>query len=106
MERAIGSLRDRAEEIARETMERRQEQRALEEEARAQYERKMTIYEDAESDPLDELRFPPGWSGEVARARSLWCSIRRSRQRETLVEEPDEVAEAPTERPPRRSQSS
>jgi hypothetical protein len=102
MERAIGSLRDRAEEIARETMERRQEQRALEEEARARYERKMTIYEDAESGPLDELRFPPGL--ERGDSESEVSTMFHSSEpiTETLVEEPDEVAEAPAQRLPEK----
>jgi len=83
-------------------MERRQEQRALEEEARAQYERKMTIYEDAESDPLDELRFPPGLERGGSESEVSMVFHSSEPTTETLVEEPDEVAEAPTERPPEK----
>ena len=60
MERAMGSVRNHVKDIVRETRERRHEQHASEEEARVQHERKMTVYEDAEAGPLDELWFPPG----------------------------------------------
>ena len=98
MERAIGSLRDRAEEIARETMERRREQRAMEEEeARALHERKMTIYEDAEPGPFDELRFPPGLErgGSESETSAMFHSSEPTA--DTLVEEPDEVMGEPDE---------
>jgi hypothetical protein len=98
MERAIETLRHRAEEIARDTMERRREQRAIEEEeARALHERKMTIYEDAESGPLDELRFPPGLErgGSESEVSALFSSHSSEPTTETLVEEPEEVTEEP-----------
>jgi len=94
MEHAIGSVRNHVEEIARETMERRQEQRTLEEEAQLQRERKMTIYEDAETGPLDALQFPPGLEREASdsEAASLFHSSEPTT--ETLVEEPDQEPEA------------
>jgi hypothetical protein len=94
MEHAIGSVRNHVEEIARETMERRQEQRTLEEEAQLQRERKMTIYEDAETGPLDALQFPPGLEREASdsEAGSLFHSSEPTM--ETLVEEPDQETEA------------
>jgi hypothetical protein len=108
MERAIGTLRHRAEEIARDTMERRREQRAIEEEeARALHERKMTIYEDAEPGPLDELRFPPGLErgasdSEVSTAPHSSHSSEPTT--ETLVEEPGQITEEPeAERLPEKS---
>ncbi len=98
MERAIGSLRDRAEEIARETMERRREQRAMEEEeARALHERKMTIYEDAEPGPFEELRFPPGLErgGSESEASAMFHSSEPTT--DTLVEELEQVTDEPDE---------
>ncbi|KAI0251698.1 hypothetical protein BJV78DRAFT_418666 [Lactifluus subvellereus] len=99
MERAIGTLRHRAEEIARDAMERRREQRAIEEEeARALHERKMTIYEDAEPGPLDELRFPPGL-GRGASDSEVSATPHSSHSSEptteTLVEEPGQITEEP-----------
>jgi hypothetical protein len=93
MEHAIGSVRNHVEEIARETMERRQEQRTLEEEAQLQRDRKMTIYEDAETGPLDALQFPPGLEREASdsEAASLFHSSEPTT--ETLVEEPDQETE-------------
>ncbi|KAI9439118.1 hypothetical protein H4582DRAFT_117902 [Lactarius indigo] len=98
MERAIGSLRDRAEEIARETMERRREQRAMEEEeAKALHERKMTIYEDAEPGLFDELRFPPGLErgGSESDASAMFHSSEPTA--DTLVDEPEQVMDEPNE---------
>jgi hypothetical protein len=93
MERAIGSVRSHVEEIARETMERRQEQRALEEEARAQRDRKMTIYEDAETGPLDALQFPPGQEYEASDSETPSLFHSSEPTTETLVEEPDQEIE-------------
>src|SRR6266702_6089980 len=98
MERASGSLRDRAEEIARETMERRREQRAMEEEeARALHERKMTIYEDAEPGPFEEQRFPPGLErgGSESEASAMFHSSEPTT--DTLVEELEQVTDEPDE---------
>ena len=98
MERAIGSLRHRAEEIARETMERRREQRAIEEEeARALHERKMTIYEDAEPGSLDELRFPPGLErgGSESEASATFHSSEPTT--DTFVEDPEQITDEPDE---------
>jgi len=98
MERAITSLRDRAEEIARETMERRREQRAMEEEeARALHERKMTIYEDAEPGLFDEPHFPPGLErgGSESEISAIFHSSEPTT--DTLVEEPEQVTGEPDE---------
>ncbi|KAH9979603.1 hypothetical protein BGW80DRAFT_607075 [Lactifluus volemus] len=98
MERAIGTLRHRAEELARETLERRREQRAIEEEeARVLHERKMTIYEDAEPGPLDELRYPPGLERRASEneASALSPSHSSAPTTETLVEEPEQESEKP-----------
>jgi hypothetical protein len=103
MERAVSSLRDRAEEIARETMERRREQRVIEEEARVLHERKMTIYEDAEPGPLDELRFPPGLERGASESEVSTTFFHSSEPTtETLVEEPDQAIEAPAEVTPEK----
>lgn len=97
MERAIGSVRNHVEEIARETRERRHEQRALEEQARVQHERKMTIYEDAEAGPLDELRFPPGLGlgrdGSESEATSIFHSSEPTTETLVEVDEPDQATE-------------
>jgi len=93
MERAIGPLRERVEEIGRETRERFQERRAVEEEVPALHERKMTIYEDAEAGPLDELRFPPGLQRGVSEAEASAISHSPEPTTEALVEEPDQVTE-------------
>jgi hypothetical protein len=98
MERAIGALRDRAEEIARETMERRREQRAIEEEeARALHERKMTIYEDAEPGPFDDPRFPPGLErgGSESEASATFHSSEPTT--DTFVEDPEQITGEPDE---------
>ena len=99
MERAVGDLRERAEEIAKETMERHHEQRAIEEETRVLHERKMTIYEDAEPGPLDELRFPPGLErgGSESEVSTTFTFHSSEPTTETLVEEPDQEIEAPAE---------
>lgn len=104
MERAIGPLRDRVEEIGRETRERFQERRAVEEEvsARVLHERKMTIYEDAEAGPLDELRFPPGLERGVSETDVSAISHSSEPTTETLVEEPDQVTESPAEGSPEK----
>ena len=94
MERAIGPLRDRVEEIGRETRERFQERRATEEEVPVLHERKMTIYEDAEPGPLDELRFPPGLERGVNETEVSAISHSPEPTTETLVEEPDQEAES------------
>ncbi len=93
MERAIGTVRNHVEEIARETMERRHEQRALEGEAQAVQQRKMTIYEDAEAGPLDELRFPPGLEREGSDSELVVTFHSSEPTTATLVEEPDEATE-------------
>ena len=100
MERAIGTLRDRAEEIARETMDRRREQRAMEEEeARALHERKMTIYEDAEPGPFEEPPFPPGLEREGSEGEGDGSAMFHSSEptTDTLVEEPERVTDEPDE---------
>ena len=102
MERAIGPLRERVEEIGRETMERFQEQRAVEEEVPVLHERKMTIYEDAESGPLDELRFPPGLERRVNETEVSAISHSPEPTTETLVEEPDQVTESLAEGSPEK----
>lgn len=94
MERAIGPLRDRVEEIGRETRERFQERRATEEEVPVLHERKMTIYEDAEPGPLGDLRFPPGLERGVNETEVSATSHSPEPTTETLVEEPDQVAES------------
>jgi hypothetical protein len=96
MEHAIGSVRTHVEGIARETMERHQEQRALEEVARLQHERKMTIYEDAETGPLDALQFPPGLEREASDSEVASLFHSSEPTTETLVEEPDQEMEAST----------
>ena len=93
MERAIGSVRNHVEEIARETRERRQEQRTLEEQARVLHDRKMTIYEDAEAGPLDELRFPPGLERDGSDSEATGIFHSSEPTTETLVEEPDQATE-------------
>jgi hypothetical protein len=100
MERAIGTLRDRVEEMARETTERRRERRASameEEEAQALHERKMTIYEDAEPGPFDELRFPPGLErgGSESEASAMFHYSEPTT--DTLVEEPGQLTGEPDE---------
>lgn len=98
MEVAIGTLRDRVEEMERESVERRREQRAMEEdEAQALHERKMTIYEDAEPGPFDELRFPPGLErgGSESEASAMFHSSEPTT--DTLVEEPEQVTDEPDE---------
>ena len=102
MERAIGPLRDRVGEIGREARERFQEQRAVEEEVAAMHERKMTIYEDAEAGPLDELRFPPGLKHGVNETEVSLISHSSEPTTETLVEEPDHVTESPAEGSPEK----
>jgi len=102
MERAIGPLRERVEEIGRETRERFQERRAVEEEVPALHERKMTIYEDAESVPFDELRFPPGLERGESETEVSAISHSSEPTTETLVEEPDHVMESPAERSPEK----
>ena len=98
MERAIGTLRDRAEEIARETMDRRREQRAMEEEeARALHERKMTIYEDAELGPFEEPPFPPGLEREGSESEASAMFHSSEPTTDTLVEEPEQVTDEPDE---------
>ena len=98
MERAIGTLRDRVEEMAKETMERRREQRAIEEEeAQALHERKMTIYEDAEPGPFDELRFPPGLERGVSESEVSAIFHSSEPTTDTLVEEPEQVTGEPDE---------
>jgi hypothetical protein len=93
MERAIGSVRNHVEEIARETRERRHEQRELEEQARVLHERKMTVYEDAEAGPLDELRFPPGLERDGSDSEATGIFHSSEPTTETLVEEPDQETE-------------
>jgi hypothetical protein len=102
MERAIGPLRERVEEIGRETRERFQERRAVEEEIPVLHERKMTIYEDAVSGPLEELRFPPGLEGGVSETDVSAISHSSEPTTETLVEEPDQVTESPGEGSPEK----
>jgi hypothetical protein len=102
MERAIGPLRDRVEEIGRETRERFQERRAVEEEVPVLHERKMTIYEDAEPGPLDELRFPPGLARGVNETEVSAISHSPEPTTETLVEEPDQVTESLVEGSPEK----
>jgi hypothetical protein len=102
MERAIGPLRDRVEEIGRETRERFQEPRAVEEEVPVLHERKMTIYEDAEPGPLDELRFPPGLERGVSETEVSAISHSPEPTTETLVEEPEQVTESPAEGSPEK----
>jgi hypothetical protein len=97
IERAIGPLRDRAEEIVRETRELRRERRALAEEVPVLHERKMTIYEDAESGPLGELRFPPGLERRDSETEVSAISHSSEPTTETLVEEPEQATEAPAE---------
>ena len=98
MERAIGTLRDRVEEMAKETMERRREQRAMEEEeAQALHERKMTIYEDAEPGPFDELRFPPGLERGVSESDVSAIFHSSEPTTDTLVEEPEQITGEPDE---------
>jgi hypothetical protein len=89
MERAIGSVRNHVEEIA----ERRHEQRALEEQAWMLHERKMTVYEDAEAGPLDELRFPPGLEHDGSDSEATGIFHSSEPTTETLVEEPDQETE-------------
>ena len=95
MERAIGSVRNHVEEIARETRERRREQRTLEEQAQVLHQRKMTVYEDAEAGPLDELRFPPGLErdGSDSETTGIFHSSEPTTETETLVDEPDQATE-------------
>ena len=102
IERAIGPLRDRAEEIVRETRERRQERRAIEEGVPVLHERKMTIYEDAEPGPLDELRFPPGLERRDSETEVSAISHSSEPTTETLVDEPEQATEAPAERLPEK----
>ena len=102
MERAIGPLRDRVEEIGRETRERFQERRAVEEEVPVLHERKMTIYEDAESGPLDGMRFPPGLERGESETEVSAISHSPEPTTETLVEEPDQVTESPVEGSPEK----
>ena len=99
LERAMGPLRDRAEEITRATRERLQ--RAIEEQVPV-HERKMTIYEDAEPGPLDELRFPPGLERGDSETEVSAFSHSSEPTAETLVEEPEEVAEQAAERLPEK----
>ena len=102
IERAIGPLRDRAEEIVRETRERRQERRAIDEGVPVLHERKMTIYEDAEPGPLDELRFPPGLERRDSETEASAISHSSEPTTETLVEEPEQATEAPAEKLPEK----
>ena len=97
MERAIGPLRDRVEEIGRETRERFQEQRVIEEEASILHQRKMTIYEDAEAGPLGELHFPPGLESGASEIDVSAISHSSEPTTETLVGEPDQATESPAE---------
>ena len=95
----------RAAEIARETRERLQEvqgRRAVEEELPVLHERKMTIYEDAESGPLDELRFPPGLERGDSETEVSAFSHSSEPTTETLVEEPEEATEEPAEASPEK----
>jgi hypothetical protein len=96
MERAIGPLRGRVEEIGRETRERFQERRAVDEEVPVLHERKMTIYEDAVSGSLEEPRFPPGLDRGVSETEVSAISHSPEPTTETLVdsEEPDQVTES------------
>jgi hypothetical protein len=103
MERAIGPLRDRVEGIGREIREHRQERHAAEEEVPVLHERKMTIYEDAESGPLDELRFPPGLGREESETEESAITHSSEPTMETLVEEPDQVTESPAEGSPEKA---
>jgi hypothetical protein len=98
----MSPLRDRAEEIARETRERFHEQRAIEEDVAVRHERKMTIYEDAETGPLDELRFPPGLERRDSETEVSAISHSSEPTTETLVEEPEQATEAPAEGPPEK----
>ena len=96
----------RAAEIARETRERLQDvqgRRAVEEELPVLHERKMTIYEDAESGPLDELRFPPGLERGDSETEVSALSHSSEPTTETLVEEPEEVTEEPAEASPEKA---
>ena len=104
MERAIGPLRDRVEEIGRETRERFQERHAVEEDIPVLHERKMTIYEDVEVGPLDELRFPPGLERGVSETEVSAVSHSLEPTTETLVEEPDQdqATESPAEGSPEK----
>jgi hypothetical protein len=99
MERAIGPLR---EEIGRETRQRSQERRTIEEEIPVLHERKMTIYEDAEAVPVVELRFPPGLEGGVSETDVSTISHSSEPTTETLAEEPDQVTESPGEGSPEK----